>query len=219
MVPLSRQGGPSAEGKNVRAHFPEALERTMSAARTRLEAKLVREREIAVNHEDRAKSLESQLKALDTGLAIAGGEQSIAVSLLYKRGGGGAYIKGRCWWNGRQREVQIGTIPAVLARFKRRKRKSVSSPHPSPTWDEVKADVKLMKDIKELGREKLRAYIIKQLLNDYLPDYSQPAADKVESARLGRQTDAAPGGLPPLAGAGDWYSRWHQENLLGESVA
>lgn len=219
MAPRAKLGGSAAEDNAEGPTFPEALERSLSTARARLEAKLVRERESAAKHEDQAKSLESQLKALGTGLAIAIDRQPVAVSLLYKKVGSGAYIKGRCWWNGKQREVQIGTILAVLSKFKGPEGKSVPSLDPPPSWNDVKANAKLMAAIKELGREKLRAYIIKQLMNDYLPDYRLPSDDKGESPPIGRQNEAAPHEVPGPGGAGDWYSRWHEDNFVGASVA
>ena len=37
------------------------------------------------------------------------------VSLLYKNQSGSCYIKARFYWEGKQREVQVGSIPIVIA--------------------------------------------------------------------------------------------------------
>lgn len=184
------------------------LERSLTGVRSRLEAKLARSKNLASRYLGASRVMEADLNTLESGLALATGDRPIAISLLYKRAGSREYIKGRCWWNGKQREVQIGSIPTVLATV--RGNKGGPKVVDELTWEALKQDKRLVEYVKELGRQKLRSYIARQLQLMYQP--GRKAATELEApadvVTEGTSTDEQ---VPTeLFGSGDWYSRWHQ---------
>ena len=189
------------------------LAAALEPVRARLTADLQRQIDLAGSHRIAAKALERDLKALSTGIAIVSGDQPLAVSLLYKRAGSGAYIKGRCWWNGRQREVQIGSIPAVLA--------AVAKKHAAPyldktaptSWIDIREDEALTTAIKEIGRRKLRRLIARRLRENY-------SSAEVGITPLVKEEGTA----EPLSSEsdsrheedevnGNWYASWREGNV------
>ena len=191
------------------------LERRLAGARSRLKAKLARSQNLTFRYQGESRALETDLNTLESGLAMVTGDHPIAISLLYKRAGSREYIKGRCWWNGKQREVQIGSIPVVLATIRGEKsRPRVTEDLP---WAAMKQDRRLIEHIKELGRQKMRLYIARQLQRMVQPgrlSAKEPwMPDHVVS------DDRSPDSPVPteLIGSGDWYSRWHQTHMATEA--
>ncbi len=203
---------PARPGAPAGVDAPPAVASDLAAAlgpvRDRLEADLQRQIDLAGSHRNAAKALEVDLKALSSGLAIISEAQTLAVSLLYKRAGSGAYIKGRCWWNGRQREVQIGSIRAVLAALPEKVAAPYSGKTPAPGWNEIRGDEPLMTAIKEIGRRKLRELIGRQLRNEFsggLDSFGPVVAEAASAEPLAR---GAPAGPQPPDGSGNWYAHW-----------
>ena len=202
---------------NVSAAHPAGDAAELAAAlepvKERLAADLQRQLDLAGNHRSAAKTLERDLKALSTGLAIISGEQPLAVSLLYKRAGSGAYIKGRCWWNGRQREVQIGSIPAVLAAVPKKHAAPYAGKAAPAGWNEIRGDELLTAAIKEIGRRKLRELIARRLMEHFSGEENRIAKMVPETAT------AEPIPLQPDTGTmvpdsnGNWYAHWRAINL------
>ena len=183
----------------------------MESARRQMAGKTHRQRQLAAKHLGEAKVLERRLRALEADMEIVSGTRELSVSLLHKEVSGTAYIKGRTWWNGKQREAQIGSIPAVLERLGVASSSGEAVP---PAWEDLKQDSELMEDIKTLGREKLRRYIVRRLQRQYLGDSrSQLEAD---------QPEAHDGGLLPRAlvavePSADWYAAWRSDDLGEEA--
>lgn len=215
-MPPAKKGSATPDGKPLHGPLDIAsLERSLAGVRSRLEAKLARSKDLASRYLGESRALEADLNTLESGLTMAAGDSPFAISLLYKRAGSREYIKGRCWWNGKQREVQIGSIPVVLATIRGNKKgPKVTEDLP---WDALKQNRRLIEYVKELGRQKLRSYIAKQLQLIYQP--GRKAAKEVETpsdvVSGYRSTDKH---VPTqLIGAGDWYSRWHQTHIAARA--
>lgn len=184
------------------------LEKVLKAAESKYGKRLDHNRTEAEKYFARAKKLESELKTLQADIDITVHNQPMSVSLLHKIINGTAYIKARCWWHGKQREVQVGTIPTVLERIQ-----GMSGDVPLTadlSWEELKDNAGLIEPIKDLAREKLRRYIIKRLEAEYqlVPDVAGilPASDSVansEAARAAEDTDGE-----------DWYAQWGISNQV-----
>lgn len=211
-MPPTKKGGATTEGKPLPGSLDIAsLERSLAGIRSRLEAKLARSKDLASSYLGESRALEANLNTLESGLAMVTGDRPIAVSLLYKRAGSHEYIKGRCWWNGKQREVQIGSIPVVLATIRGNKGgPKVTEELP---WEALKQNKRLIEYVKELGRQKLRSYIAKQLQLMYQPGHK--AAKEMETPSDVVSGDRSTDKHVPteLIGSGDWYSRWHQTHI------
>ena len=192
---------------------PAELAAALEPVKERLAAELQRQIDLTGTHRKAAKALAGDLKALSTGLAIISGDQPLAVSLLYKRAGSGAYIKGRCWWNGRQREVQIGSIPAVLA--------AVAQEHAAPYldkaapagWMDIRDDESLTTALKEIGRRKLRQLIARRL-REHFSGEEDSIAPTVPDGAAAEPTSLEPAsGHDEDTGNGNWYASWRESNL------
>ncbi len=197
----------------------ERLVRMMEGERSRLEKRLDRSRRLAEKYRAQVGVLEPELRTLQEDIERVSGAKEINISLLHKGASGSAYIKGRCWWNGKQREVQIGSIPAVLARINRMIESGdidylETIEDTDKTWDQVKSREGLVRGIREIGRIKFRKYIIKKLLAEYSAD------DSTGVALVGRgpeheyaQPKAGEVPVPEAVASGDWYDQWREENL------
>ncbi len=183
----------------------------MESARRQMAGKTSRQRQLAAKHLGEAKALERQLRALEADMEIVSGARELSVSLLHKEVSGTAYIKGRTWWNGKQREAQVGSIPAVLKRLGVSSSAGEAAP---PAWEDLKQDSELMEDIKALGREKLRLYIERRLRREYLGDSrSQLEADQPEA----HEGDPLPGAAVAVDASADWYASWRSDDLGEEA--
>lgn len=196
----------------------EQLAQVMTSAKSRLEKKLGQNLRLAEKHQIEAKALESELRTLRSDIDVALGTREINVSLLHKRAGGASYIKGRCWWHGKQREVQIGSIPSVLDRINNMSRQGGCGDleivkNSDLSWDELKSNEALIKAVKDIGRAKLRKYIFNKLLSEHLDlgsddEVPGPISDEHDSGHsISSHEDAIE------AYTDDWYVQWRRENL------
>lgn len=197
----------------------ERLVRIMDGERSRLEKRLDRSRRLAERYRAQVGVLEPELRTLHENIERVSGARGINISLLHKGASGSAYIKGRCWWNGKQREVQIGSIPSVLARINRMIKKGdidylETVEDTDVTWKQVKRQEGLVRAIQEIGRIKFRKYIIKKLLLKYSAGDST-GVTPVETWPEPKIEQPQAGGvpLPAAAASEDWYDQWRAENL------
>ncbi|MBA7644099.1 hypothetical protein ES703_51836 [subsurface metagenome] len=148
------------------------------------------------------------MKILQSDLEEAFGTKEFKVSLLHKRVGAASYIKGRCWWHGKQREVQIGSIPAVLDRINHMISQGECGDlkileNGDLSWEELRSNEALIEAVKDIGRARLRKYIIKKLLSEHLDldsDHEVP----------GSTPDEYPDAIE--VNTDEWYVRWRREN-------
>ena len=80
----------------------------------KIQIELSKEKNIVKSSLDQIKNLKSQLKYCEETLQKAFQPSTDNISLLYKKVGNHYYIKARFYWQGMQREVQVGSIPNVL---------------------------------------------------------------------------------------------------------
>ena len=204
--------------KGVSSERVEQLAKVMTSAKYRLEKKLGQNLRLAEKHQLEAKELESELKILQSDLEVAFGTKGFKVSLLHKRVGAASYIKGRCWWHSKQREVQIGSIPAVLNRINTMIRQGEYGDlkimeNGDLSWGELKSDEALVEAVKDVGRARLRKYIIKKLLSEHMDlgrddEVLSPIPDEHDSGH-----DSSSHQDVIEAYTDDWYVQWRRENL------
>ncbi len=196
----------------------EQLAKVMTSVKSRLEKKLGQNLRLAEKHQLKAKALESELRTLRSDIDVAFGTKEINVSLLHKRAGGASYIKGRCWWHGKQREVQIGSIPSLLDRINNMIRQGERCDlkiveNGDLSWDDLKSNEALIKAVKNIGRARLRKYIINKLLSEHL---NLDGNDEVPGS-INDEHDSGHGVSSHQdaieAYTDDWYVQWRRENL------
>ena len=138
------------------------------------------------------------------------------------------YIKARFYWKGKQREVQVGSIPNVLEIINRMISNNMLEGLKTVrakklTWNEIKKRSELMDGIRKIASLKSQEYILRKLMfnrvnilgtkdlvgvkQDDTPgiegDYSQISANhKSETVEEAELEDGD-----------NWYDRWRRDNL------
>ncbi len=198
----------------------EELAKVMTSAKIKLEKRVGLNRRLIEKHQLEVKALDSQLRILQTDMEMAFGTREFKVALLHKRVGGASYIKGRCWWRGKQREVQIGSIQTVIERINHMISQGECGEferveNDGLRWETFKSDKTLVKIVKDMGRAKLREYIIKKLLAEHLELDSDSDDEVLGTAPQEQGTDHQLSGHPDAmeTNADEWYVQWRRENL------
>ena len=78
------------------------------------------------------------------------------------------YIKGRFWWEGKQRDVQIGSEKTILFLLKNLKKSQIVKGlkiknGEKINWKFIQADEKLNEAVQTIGRIKATGYILKKV--------------------------------------------------------
>ena len=150
------------------------------------------------------------------------------ISLLYKKMGDVFYIKARFYWEGKQREVQVGSIPTVLEIINKMiSNKLLKGLKPvrakKLTWNEIKKRSHLMNGIKKMASLKSQEYILRKLMFNKLniigsKDIS--TIDKDETPEITRDNSQNPENyksetveVTEVEDGDNWYDRWRKDNL------
>ena len=200
--------------KSASQSDPGQLAKVLQTTHSKYSKQLERSRSEAEKHQTQVKNIESELKTLQADIDVAVHGKPMSVSLLHKTISGTAYIKARCWWHGKQREVQVGTIPAVLERVRALGSQVQIADGADPTWAEFKGNEAIIELVKEMAREKLRLYIVKRLTAEY---QAFPVAE-VASGGAESKVTAQPKADLDLDTGEDWYARWGMANQLAEHL-
>ena len=197
----------------------ERLAKIMEGERSRLDKKMGKSLALAGKYRSEAKTIETELRALQDDIERLFGRKEINISLLHKKSSGSSYIKGRCWWNGKQREVQIGSIRSVLTMVNHMIAGGIID-YLKPvedfdlTWEKLKSREKLVRAIREIGKIKFRKYMIGKLLAERsdLVSESETYNEIPVDLEFGRPVDTDLN-IPDEAAADDWYEQWSRDNL------
>jgi len=150
------------------------------------------------------------------------------ISLLYKKMGDVFYIKARFYWEGKQREVQVGSIPTVLeiinTMISNKLLKGLKPVRAKKlTWNEIKKRSHLMNGIKKIASLKSQEYILRKLMFNKLniigsKDIS--TIDKDETPEITRDNSQNPENyksetveVTEVEDGDNWYDRWRKDNL------
>ncbi len=150
------------------------------------------------------------------------------ISLLYKKMGDVFYIKARFYWEGKQREVQVGSIPTVLeiinTMISNKLLKGLKPVRAKKlTWNEIKKRSHLMNGIKKMASLKSQEYILRKLMFNKLniigsKDIS--TIDKDETPEITRDNSQNPENyksetveVTEVEDGDNWYDRWRKDNL------
>ena len=150
------------------------------------------------------------------------------ISLLYKKMGGIFYIKSRFYWEGKQREVQVGSIPSVLEIINRMiSNKLLEGLKPvrakNLTWNEIKKKSNLMNGIKRIASLKLQEYILRKLMFkklNILESKNIAIIEEDEATGIARGNSQNPEDnksdtfeVTEVEDGINWYDRWRKDNL------
>ncbi|MBC8312562.1 MAG: hypothetical protein H8E72_09670 [Candidatus Marinimicrobia bacterium] len=144
--------------------------------------------------------------------------QDFSLTLVYKAQGNIPYIKGRVYWDNKQREVQIGSIVNVISQIKQLCKDGLIPPikgleKKKIKWDYIKLNPEIESAVKYVGKIKFKQYLLKhfkfpkeksrsaQLLQgDFTPPENE---EKVVDLQKNEN----------LLDSKDWYTVWRKDNL------
>jgi len=194
----------------------------------RLIRKQARQEEIIKSSISKRNKIKLQIKRNSESIQKSFYPSSEKISLLYKKMGDVFYIKARFYWEGKQREVQVGSISTVLEIINTMiSNKLLKGLKPviakKLTWNEINKRSNLMNGIKKLASLKSQEYILRKLMFNKLniigsKDIS--TIDKDETPEISRDNSQNPENyksetieVTGLEDGDNWYARWRKDNL------
>ena len=194
----------------------------------RLIRKQTRQEEIIKSSISKRNEIKLQIKRNSESIQKSFHPSNEKISLLYKKMGDVFYIKARFYWEGKQREVQVGSIPTVIEIINKMiSNKLLEGMKPvrakKLTWNEIKKRFYLMNGIKKIASLKSQEYILRKLMFNKLnivgsKDIS--TIDKDETHEIPRDNFQNPENyksetvkVKGLEDGDNWYDRWRKDNL------
>ena len=140
------------------------------------------------------------------------------VSISMKKQKSKRYIKGRFWWEGKQRDVQIGSEKTILFLLKNLKKSQIVKGlkiknGKKINWKIIQADKKLNKAVQTIGRIKATGYILKKVKGE---DILHNQSSEVEDPKKNNKNIVIK--TSPIVKTNehiniDWYTEWKDENF------
>ena len=194
----------------------------------RLIRKQTRQEEIIKSSISKRNEIKLQIKRNSESIQKSFHPSNEKISLLYKKMGDVFYIKARFYWEGKQREVQVGSIPIVLeiinTMISNKLLKGLKPVRAKKlTWNEIKKRSNLMNGIKKIASLKSQEYILRKLMFNKLniigsKDIS--TIDKDETPEISRDNSQNPENyksetveVTEVEDGDNWYDRWRKDNL------
>ena len=140
------------------------------------------------------------------------------VSISMKKQKSKRYIKGRFWWEGKQRDVQIGSEKTILYLLKNLKKSQIVKGlkiknGKKINWKFIQADKKLNEAVQTIGRIKATGYILKKVNGE---DILHNQSSEVEDPKKNNKNIVIK--TSPIVKENehiniDWYADWKDENF------
>ena len=144
--------------------------------------------------------------------------------MIHKNQKGIYYIKARFYWAGKQREVQVGSIPIVVDIINTMIKHNIFTTinhikTNNITWEQVNKNPDIVDAIKVVASLKAQEYILRRLFS------KNTSQDARQSEKSERNNKFDPEHIPndeiiekPKLDEDDlegikWYERWREENL------
>ena len=200
----------------------EKLYQALEKDNNRLKKKQARQEEIIKTNITERNKISSQIKRNSESVQKSFYPSTNKISLLYKKQREFYYVKARFYWGGKQREVQVGSIPNVieiintmivnklLPGVKIIKVKKL-------TWEQINKRPILLDAIKEIASLKAQEYILRRLMHDKLNVVNE--TDKnirldteginhidAKHKHVYEEEDVSEEGI-------EWYKKWRRDNL------
>ena len=197
----------------------QKLYRTKLRQNQKIQIELSKKKDIVTSSLNQIKNLKSELKYCEETLQKAFQPSTENISLIYKNISNNFYIKARFYWQGEQREVQVGSIPIVLDMIQRMLGQKylqniIVQKAGQMTWEQFKNKANLVKATKEIAALKFQEYIIRKLSVEDMEECVQGDMQK--------RTNKEPEITSHLhtsvfekkeKGEFDWYVQWRNNNL------
>ena len=194
----------------------------------RLKRKQIRQEEIIKSTLAKRNEIKLQIKRNSESIQKSFHPSNEKISLLYKKIGDAFYIKARFYWEGKQREVQVGSIPIVLEiiniMISNKLLKELKPVQAKKlTWNEIKKRSNLISGIKKIASLKSQEYIIRRLMYDklnLLESKNIPDIEENEIPEIVKDNSSLPvkyktdnDGVTEMEDGDNWYDKWRKDNL------
>ena len=206
----------------------EKLYLTLKKDNNSLKKKLVLQEEVIKSSINKRNEINYQIKRNTESVLKSFYTSRIKISLIYKKQNEFYYVKARFYWGGKQREVQVGSIPNVieiinlmiinklLFDIKIIKVKQL-------TWEQINNRPQLINALKEIASIKAQEYILRQLMNKKFTimdkmdenihhdkninlESGQIRDSGIKYESLNDDEDESIEGI-------EWYEKWRRNNL------
>ena len=194
----------------------------------KLVRKQMRQEEIIKSAVAKRNEIKLQIKRISESIQKSFHPSSDKISLLYKKMGGAFYIKARFYWEGKQREVQVGSITIVLKLINTMISNNLL-PDMKPikakklTWKEIKKRPLLINCIKQIASYKSQEYILRKLMYEKLSILESndiPENEENETSKLVKEDPQNPANYKSnkveaseMEDVDNWYDKWRKDNL------
>ena len=200
----------------------EGLYLALKKDNNRLKKKQAHQEEVIKSNITKRNEINSQIKRNSESVQKSFYPSTNKISLIYKKQGEFYYIKARFYWGGKQREVQVGSIPNVITiinsmivnqlftGIKIIKVKNL-------TWKQINKRTSLLDVIKEIASLKAQEYILRKLMQNKLNimdkldknvsfDIGENSHSTIKQEPLNEEEDKSIEGV-------EWYKKWRRDNL------
>jgi len=186
---------------------------------------LIKKKDMLVRQKTRVdndlKQTENEIKRIRERLNyIVNSDKQVSISL--KKQQSNQYIKGRFWWEGKQRDVQIGsekTIMSILDTLRENKlidRVKVKRGQKF-TWKHFHKDKKIAEAVQMIGRIKAAGYILNKIIKEESLDRLKNGPEKHKIPSEKKHQVSASTIVETENLNIDWYDGWKNENF-GENI-
>ena len=186
---------------------------------------LIKKKDILVQQKTRVdndlKQTENEIKRIREHLNyIVNSDKQVSISL--KKQQSNQYIKGRFWWEGKQRDVQIGsekTIMSILCTLRENKliyRVKVKRDQKF-NWKYFQKDKKIADAVQMVGRIKAAGYILNKLIKEESLDPLKTGSEKPMISDEKKRPVTASAIVETENMNIDWYDGWKNKNF-GENI-
>ncbi len=200
----------------------EKLYRALEKDNNRLKKKQARQEEIIKANITERNNINSQIKRNSESVQKSFYPSTNKISLLYKKQREFYYVKARFYWGGKQREVQVGSIPNVIEIINTM---IINKLLPSVkiikviklTWEQINKRPILLDAIKEIASLKAQEYILRRLMHDKLNVVNETDENirldtegikhiDAKHKHVYEEEDDSEEGI-------EWYKKWRRDNL------
>ena len=186
---------------------------------------LIKKKDMLVRQKTRVdndlKQTENEIKRTRERLNhIVNSDKQVSISL--KKQQSNQYIKGRFWWEGKQRDVQIGsekTIMSILCTLRDNKliyRVKVKRDQKF-NWKYFQKDKKIADAVQMVGRIKAAGYILNKLIKEESLDPLKTGSEKPMISDEKKRPVTASAIVETENMNIDWYDGWKNKNF-GENI-
>ena len=186
---------------------------------------LIKKKDMLVRQKTRVdndlKQTENEIKRIRERLNyIVNSDKQVSISL--KKQQSNQYIKGRFWWEGKQRDVQIGsekTIMSILCTLRENKliyRVKVKRDQKF-NWKYFQKDKKIADAVQMVGRIKAAGYVLNKLIKEEFLDPLKTGSEKPMIPDEKKRPVTASTIVETENMNIDWYDGWKNKNF-GENI-